>query len=147
MQRSDDNMKCHICGVEAEGKSFSNHLQKEHKISSKEYTKKYIYNNKVECLNCQKETRYVAFTFKKYCKDCSKIAMKKGGKKGGKSEAWNKGKTKEDDERIKGKSGKENSFYGKKHSQDTINKISLSKRLGNKEILERIFQRNDDFEI
>ena len=75
-------MKCIICGFEGTGKKFSNHLQKEHKISSKDYTLKFLYKNYNGCLNCGKETRYVAFTFKKYCKDCAKLGMKEGGSKG-----------------------------------------------------------------
>ena len=64
-------MKCQICGFEGEGKVFSNHLKKEHNLKSKDYTLKYLYNNN-SCLNCGKETRYVAFTFKKYCKNFKK---------------------------------------------------------------------------
>lgn len=140
-------MKCQICGFEGEGKVFSNHLKKEHNLKSKDYTLKYLYNNINSCLNCGKETRYVAFTFKKYCKDCAKIGMREGGRKGGKAESWNKGSTKETDSRIKGLSGEKNSFWGKKHSEETLNKISFTKRLGGKEVLERVFKRNKEFEI
>ena len=140
-------MKCYICGFEAEGKAFSNHLQREHKISSKEYTLKYLFKDYKGCLSCGAETRYVAFSFKKYCKNCSKLGMKEGGKKGGKSKAWNKGKTKETDSRIKGFSGKDNGFWGKNHSFETKNKISMTKQLGNVEVLKRVMSRNEDFEI
>lgn len=140
-------MKCIICDFEGEGKVFSNHVKKEHDLSSKDYTIKYIYKNKVGCLNCGDETRYVSFQFKKYCKACSKIGMSKGGMKGGKHESWNKGKTKETDSRIKSNSGKDNPFWGKKHNLETKNKISISKRLDNSEVFKRIFERNDSFEI
>ena len=140
-------MKCQLCDFEGEGKNFSNHLQKVHKLKSKEYTKQYICKDYNGCLNCGKETRYVAYTFKKYCKDCAKIGMSVGGRKGGKHEAWNKGKTKETDCRIKGNSGKDNPFWGKNHSEETLNRISLTKRLGGKEVLERILKRNKEFEI
>ena len=140
-------MKCQICDFEGEGKKFSNHLQKEHKLKSKDYTLKYICKDYAGCLNCGKETRYVAYTFKKYCKDCAKIGMSIGGKKGGQKESWNKGKTKETDSRIKGQTGKDNPFWGKKHSEETLNKISLTKRLGGKEVLERILKRSKEFEI
>ena len=140
-------MKCQLCDFEGEGKNFSNHLQKVHKLKSKEYTKQYICKDYNGCLNCGKETRYVAYTFKKYCKDCAKIGMSIGGRKGGKHEAWNKGKTKETDCRIKGNSGKDNPFWGKNHSEETLNRISLTKRLGGKEVLERILKRNKEFEI
>ncbi len=140
-------MKCIICGFEGTGKKFSNHLQKEHKISSKDYTRKFLYKNYNGCLNCGKETRYVAFTFKKYCKDCARLGMKEGGSKGGKAEAWNKGKTKETDSRIKGLSGEDNPFWGKSHSEAVKNRISMTKRLGGIDILERVMKRNDAFEI
>ena len=140
-------MKCQICDFEAEGKKFSNHLKKEHKLSGKDYTLTYIQKDYNGCLNCGKETRYVAFSFKKYCSNCSKIAMKEGGRKGGKAEAWNKGKTKETDARIKSLSGEKNGFWGKSHKEETKNRISMTKQLGSTEILNRIMQRNDDFEI
>ena len=140
-------MKCQLCDFEGEGKNFSNHLQKVHKLKSKEYTKQYICKDYNGCLKCGKETRYVAYTFKKYCKDCAKVGMSIGGRKGGKHEAWNKGKTKETDCRIKGNSGKDNPFWGKNHSEETLNRISLTKRLGGKEVLERILKRNKEFEI
>lgn len=109
-KRSNDNMKCQICDFEAEGKKFSNHLKKEHKLSGKDYTLTYIQKDYSGCLNCGKETRYVAFSFKKYCSNCSKIAMKEGGRRGGKAGAWNKGKTKETDVRIKSLSGEKTDF-------------------------------------
>lgn len=140
-------MKCCICEFEGTGKAFSNHLQKAHKISSKEYTRQYIQQDYKGCVNCGEETRYVAFSFKKYCKNCAKIGMKEGGKIGGKSEAWNKGKTKETDERIKGRAGKNNSFWGKKHTEETKNRISMTKQLGSVEVLQRLLDRNEEFEI
>lgn len=140
-------MKCIICEFEGEGKAFSNHLKKEHGLKSIDYTKKYLYNNNTGCENCGKETRYVAFTFKKYCKDCSKVAMKEGGRKGGKSEAWNKGLKKSEDSRIKSLSGEDNPFWGKNHTEETKNRISMTKRLGSVDVLNRILERNEDFEI
>ncbi len=140
-------MKCEICDYEGVGKDFSNHLQKVHKMKSKDYTKKYIYNNRVGCKVCGKETRYSAYKFKKYCKDCAKIGMIEGGKKGGKHEAWNKGKTYKEDNRIARQVGESNPFWNKKHKEETKNKISFTKRLGGKEILKRVFERNEEFEI
>lgn len=142
-------MKCKMnnCNFEGTGKDFSNHLKKEHSLKSKEYTRKYIYSNRVGCHNCGKETNYSSFKFKKYCKDCAKIAMKEGGRKGGKAQAWNKGKTHKDDSRILRRFGEDNHFYNKKHSEETLNKMSFAKRLGGKEILNRIFERNEEFEI
>jgi len=140
-------LKCVICEFVGEGKVFSNHLKKEHGLKSVDYTREYLYNNNVSCKSCGKETRYVAFTFKKYCKDCAKLGMKEGGKKGGRSEAWNKGLTKTNDSRVKGLSGKENPFWGKNHTEETKNRISMTKRLGSVDVLNRILERNDDFEI
>ena len=140
-------MICKICNFEAEGKQFSNHLQKVHKLKSKEYTKKHLYNDNIGCYSCGKETRYVAFQFKKYCSDCSKTGMREGGRKGGKSEAWNKGKTKEDDVRISSLKGKDNPFWGKKHKTETKNRISMTKQLGSVEVLKRLMERNEEFEI
>ena len=145
--KGSDNMKCQLCDFESEGKKFSNHLQKEHKLKSRDYTRAYICKDYNGCLNCGKETRYVAYAFKKYCKDCSKIGMSVGGKKGGHAKAWNKGKTKETDPRIKGMSGQDNPFWRKNHSIETLNKISFTKRLGGREVLERILKRNKEFEI
>ena len=142
-----DNMICEICNFKADGKLFSNHLRKVHKIKSKDYTREYLYNGIVGCCNCGKETRYVAYQFKKYCKDCAKIGMKEGGSRGGKAESWNKGKTKVDDSRIKSFFGKDNHFWGKKHKEETINRISFTKRLKSKDVLNRILLRNEDFEI
>ena len=140
-------MKCCICDFEGEGKKFSNHLQKEHKMSSRVYTKEYIQKEYDGCVVCGEETRYVAYAFKRYCRNCSHIGMKEGGRKGGKAEAWNKGKTKESDIRIKGLKGKDNSFWGKTHTEETKNRISMTKQLGSVEVLNRVMSRNKDFEI
>ncbi len=145
-------MSCLICNVELDGKKLSNHIKSEHKLSAEEYTIKHVYHGQQpKCLNCHNETRYVAFSYKEYCKDCSHIAMKNGGKKGGQAEAWNKGKTKDDDERLLKYSekmkGTNNPFYNKQHDEETKNRISLSKRLGNAEIIQRLIERNHDFEL
>ena len=145
-------MSCLICNIDLEGKKLSNHIKTNHGLNSEEYSIKYIYNNKKPiCLNCGNQTRYVAFSYKEYCKDCSHIAMKMGGKKGGKAEAWNKGKTKENDKRLlqysEKISGENNPFYNKHHNEEAKNRISLSKRLGNHELIQRIIERNVDFEL
>ena len=99
-----------------------------------DYTIEMLYNGvQPACAECQMETRYVSWSFKKYCKDHSHVAEREGGKKGGKSEAWNKGKTKETDSRLllqsRNMSGKGNHFHGKQHSAETIEKISATKRI------------------
>jgi hypothetical protein len=145
-------MSCLICHVDLDGKKLSNHIKSVHSLNSEEYTIKFLYNNiKPLCKNCGNQTRYVAFSFKEYCTDCSTIAMKEGGKKGGKAEAWNKGKTKEDDERLLKQSiqmsGEGNPFFNKKHEEETKNRISLKKRLGDTDLINRCIERNIDFEL
>lgn len=145
-------MKCNICNFEANGKKFSNHLKKEHKLKSKQYTIDYIYSGvKPSCIHCGNETRYVAFSFKKYCKNCSSIASKAGGRKGGKAIAWNKGLTKEIDERIKKQSEsmscEGNHFYGKTHTKETKRKISISKTLARLNLSLRTKQREKEFTL
>ena len=89
-------MTCLICNEKFDlGKQLSNHIKKMHNLDGKIYTIKYIQDDKQpQCLSCGNETRYTSFSFKKYCFDCSKIAMKEGGKSGGLFPSWNKGKTK-----------------------------------------------------
>lgn len=143
-------MICQICNYESSGKDFSNHVKREHGLSSKEYTITHIYNGfQPMCKNCGAETRYVAFNFKNYCKDCSKIASKVGGKKGGQSKAWNKGLTKESDERILKSSqnmlGSNNPFWGKRHSDETRKKISQTKLLNRIDLVSRVNDRAGEF--
>ena len=145
-------MSCLICNIQLDGKKLTNHIKSEHGLNSEEYTIRYFYNDlKPLCKNCGNQTRYVAFSFKEYCADCANIAMKEGGKKGGKADAWNKGKTKENDERLLKQSiqmsGEGNPFFNKKHEEETKNRISLKKRLGDTNLIERCVERNIDFEL
>jgi hypothetical protein len=129
-------MICKICNYESTGKDFSNHLQREHKLKSKLYTAKYIYKEQPMCELCGNETRYVAYKFKRFCKDCSKISSSITGAEGGKATAWNKGLTKETDERVKKQAedntGEGNPFYGKRHTLISRQKMSKTKKLRNK---------------
>jgi hypothetical protein len=146
---------CFICGYEAKGKQLTNHIRKEHGLTSIEYVIKHLYNeNRPVCayIDCNNETRYSAFKFKKYCQNHSKIAESEGGKVGGsKSEPWNKGLTKHEDDRLKIVSdkskGSNNPFYGKRHSKSTRKKISDTKRIAKKELLERIDHRSTEFRL
>lgn len=147
-------MKCQICYKVFENgpRSFSSHLQKTHKISSYDYTVKYIFNGlRPSCKLCESETRYISYSFKNYCKKHSKEAMKAAGKKGGRATAWNKGKTKYDDKRILAQSllmsGDKNHFHGKSHSTKTIENISKSKTLTKEEYNRRIKSRSEEFEV
>lgn len=136
--------KCLICKEKFESKkALTTHIQVTHKMKSKEYTIKHIYGEKQPmCKECGAETRYVSLTFKEYCKEHSKLAMKKGGKKGGKAEAWSKGKTKKDDPRLmeysKRYSGKGNPFYGKKHTKASKRKMKRNSLLSESEFQKRI---------
>jgi hypothetical protein len=122
------NMVCEMCGmIEDDLKKFSNHLNSVHKLSSIEYTVKFLYNGfKHVCLKCGVETRYVSFEFKEYCKEHAKIKMSKAGRVGGLAPAWNRNKTKLTDERIarhaERVTGPGNHFWGKKHKEE-INRI------------------------
>jgi len=145
-------MKCQICSYESKGKDFANHVKREHSLSSKEYTVKYLYSGtQPMCYNCGSETRYVAFEFKKYCKNCSRVASRLGGKKGGKASAWNKGLTKETDSRVLKLSekltGEKNPFWGRRHSDKTRKRISQTKLLNRLDISSRIDERQGEFEL
>lgn len=134
---------CKICQKEFEnGKRLSNHLKDNHKLSSEEYTIKYLCQEIPKCPICGMTPRYVGFTFKKYCTEHSHSAMSEGGKKGGRAEAWNKGKTKESDERLLKQSinnlGENNHFFGKHHDRETLEKLKLIKRVSQEEYEKRI---------
>jgi len=144
-------MICNLCNYESSGKDFSNHLQREHKLKSREYTIKHIYKIQPHCESCGSETRYVAFKFKRFCKGCSKIASSVSGKEGGKATAWNKGKTKETDTRLKKQatkmSGEGNPFYGRQHSIETRQRISNTKTLNRITLQSRVSERSKEFNL
>ena len=146
-------MNCKLCNFSHENlKRFSDHLRSEHHLTSEQYTVKVFHDGiKPICQECGSDTRYVSFSFKKYCKEHSKLAMTEGGKIGGKAEAWNRGLTKETDIRIADlslkMSGKGNPFYGKSHSLETIQKISLNKTLESTTLIERILERQGEFNL
>lgn len=142
-------MDCLECGLNfLTGKNLSNHLKRDHQIDGMTYAIKHIYSgSRPMCLSCNLETRYSSYQFKKYCQSCSTIAMKNGGAKGGRSPAWNKGKTKENDSRLADQSskisGENNPFFGKRHSQETLRSISLKKRISKGEFYSRLEKRSD----
>jgi very-short-patch-repair endonuclease len=126
--------RCQACDHEASGKKLTNHIRREHGLKSIDYAVKYLYGGaRPKCLSCGGDTRYVAFTFKKYCKDCRDVAASEAGRRGGKTPAWNRGLTKETDPRLLAQSlkvsGENNHFYGKNHTQETRDKISKTKTL------------------
>jgi len=100
---------CKICNLQLNNnRSLATHIQITHGIETRDYTIKYLYNSIVPVCkheNCNNEPRYVGFSFHEYCKEHAEVAMSIGGKIGAsitnKDGAWNKGLTKETDERIK----------------------------------------------
>jgi len=133
-------------------RALATHLQLEHNLTSEQYTVKHLYGgNYPICPACGERTRYVSFSFKEYCKKHANMAMKKGGKVGGKSEAWNKGKTKKDDKRLMQQSilsrGSRNPFYGKQHTDETKKSISQQKLITEEEYNNRINSRKNEFEV
>jgi hypothetical protein len=146
-------MKCAVCDhVEDDLKRFSNHVNSAHKISSENYTIDFLCGGvKPTCAECGDEVRYVSFSYKTYCKKHAKLAMKEAGARGGRAPAWNRGRTKHDDERLlsysQRVSGQGNHFYGHRHTSDVIEKISLSKLLRNTDIIERISERASEFKL
>jgi len=98
-------------------------------------------------LECGEPTRYCTYDFKDYCKKHSSIAESRGGTKGGKAQAWNKGKTINTDSRIEKSTfpGKLNPFYGKKHT-DAAKKSNADKhRLSLEEFSNRVNSKPDRF--
>jgi hypothetical protein len=80
-------MKCKLCSFESDNKrQFATHLQRKHRISSKEYTIKHILGGMPGlCPVCGEETRYVSFGFKKYCKNHASVAESEMGRIGGRA--------------------------------------------------------------
>lgn len=148
-----DHTICQVCNMSfnhlpTPGKKLSQHLKKAHDMTAEEYTVKYLHNGQNQtCLICNKVPRFASFSFKKFCKDHAKEAEVAGGKKGGKSPAWNKGKTAKDDLRIKQQAkkmlGEKNPFFGKKHTLSTRLSIASSKTLTEDEFFNRIASRCD----
>ena len=147
---TSNQTNCKICNIEATGKKLSNHIQKVHSLTSMQYTVDYLLNRQQPmCLECGNETRYSSFSFKKYCTLHSSLAESQGGRIGGHSSSWNKGKTKETDSRIakvaESMCKSDNHFFGKKHTQGSRDKISLTKLLSNESLQSRLDRRDCDF--
>lgn len=146
-------MICAACGHEEEDlKKFSNHINSSHKMSSQDYTIKFLCGGvRPGCLECGEKVRYVSFSYKTYCKEHGTLAMKEAGARGGRAPAWNRGKTKCDDERLlrhsKKVSGENNHFYGRQHTPDVIKKISINKLLRNTDLFDRISERENEFRL
>jgi hypothetical protein len=142
---------CDVCGLPySTERSLASHLQTAHKLSTESYTIRYKgFTGCCGVSGCEEKTRYESFSFKKYCKRHSTLAEREGGAVGGKAAAWNKGKTKYDDERIMHQSvmvtGENNHFFGKEHTEETIGKLSTKKKLTIEEIHNRLKTREGEF--
>ena len=141
---------CKGCGYKSRTmKGVTSHATAVHKLSAPEYTVKYLYNNihpVCQKEGCNSKTRYSQLSFKRFCTDHAKYASSLAGKKGGKSQAWNRGKTKETDNRVLAQSikmlGEGNPFFGKTHTHESINQMSASKRLDLSDVVSRISYKN-----
>lgn len=141
------DVKCLVCGNDFfHNKKLSEHIKKIHKISPQEYYVKYFHDNVTpSCVVCGGETRYVSLSegYKKYCHAHQNLAMREAGRVGGRIKTqWNKGKSKENDERLlklaKRMSGENNPFFGKNHSDEAKRKNADARRLHFSEVLARI---------
>jgi len=135
-------------------KALTTHAQQMHKLSAIEYTVQVIYNG-IRPLcghhDCDETTRYTRLSFKPFCANHARDGYKRGGAKGGKARAWNKGLTKETDDRIKqqalANSGEKNSFFGKTHSDEIKEQIAVKKRLSWDEVQGRITMRHKNLSV
>ena len=146
-------MDCALCGFKHDNlKRFSDHLRSAHTLNSEQYTIRALHNGiRPVCAECGSATRYTTFAFKEFCSSHAKLAMKLGGKKGGRAEAWNKGQTKDSDARLasyaSNVTGSGNHFYGRQHTQETLRKISDSKTLVASSIEQRLSERGGEFRL
>lgn len=152
---SSESVDCRICNVLfTHYKKLSEHLKKEHQINPDEYYVRYYLDSvRPRCSVCDLEPRYVSLSkgFKKNCKEHARLSMSQGGIQGGHAPAWNKGKTKESDERVREFSvkfsGVNNPFYGKKHSDVTKLKNAAAHRLQFSEVIRRINEINPAIKV
>ena len=149
------HFKCAECEFETDRmKSLTSHVKSAHGLAAPQYTIKHIYGGirpVCEEVSCSNTPRYVQMKFKTFCEDHARLAYIRGGKKGGKADAWNRGLTKETDERIKIQAenarGVGNPFFGKSHNADTLQKISDTKRLDWEEVNRRVRFRHSALRI
>ena len=118
-------------------------------MSSREYTVGVVCGGiEPRCQECGSETRYIGFSFKRFCKRHASLGFAAGGRVGGmKKKTWNKGKTKIDDQIIARMAasfvGSGNPFFGRQHSEATKSSISETKKLSIDELSSRITARQD----
>lgn len=140
---------CLECGVIfPHAKKLSEHFKKAHKMSPIDYCIKHSYDNvRPLCITCGGETRFVCFTdgFKRYCSEHRKDAEAAGGHVGGHiKKQWNKGKTKDTDERLAvhalKMTGSGNHFFGKKHTEESNQRNADAHRLPFDAVVSRIIE-------
>lgn len=142
---------CAICGETFDfQKKLTNHISKEHKLKSLDYTIKHLYNGKrPSCPVCDSETKYVSLGFKKYCIAHANVAMKEAGRIGGTmKKTWSKNRTKDNHLTLKefsdNHSGEGNPFFGKRHPEELQKKITEKLRLPFDEVLRRVTATTPD---
>src|SRR3990167_2573930 len=135
-------------------KKLSTHTRHFHGLTSKQYTIKHFHEGvEPRCPVCGVAPRFVSLgIYKTHCKEHAKEAMSIAGKTGGKiKKQWNKGQTKETDERVAAlalkQTGEGNHFFGKKHTSETIEHLRRKQTLSQEEVLRRIALRSDEFEF
>ena len=78
---------CKACGAPATSpKGLATHIQFAHKISAEQYTVKHILGENLpgcKSPGCTNRPRYVAFSFREFCKDHKRLAESEAGKRGG----------------------------------------------------------------
>lgn len=153
---SDPNLlTCKVCNQQCESKmALPSHIFGVHKIKFEEYLVKFYLNGvRPTCHTCGAITLYKRgkYKFSKYCpahiKD-SQVDWSKQNGFGAKMDAgWKKGLTKETNASILAQSekmiGKNNPFYGKKLSSETILNLSESRKEITRISLEEYEQRKN----
>jgi len=139
--------KCKACNKVLDSvPELVRHIMTDHKMTTEAYTVKYLYDGKRPvCPECGKTTRYVQFQFRTYCKEHANLARAKSCKEVGKLPSWNKGQTKETNEILRKQAesfkGEGNHFFGKHHSEETIEKLRNQKLLTEEEYYARTLTR------
>ena len=124
-----DEICCVLCATNFNSRSskmsalklLGYHVKSIHGMSALQYTIEALHKGiqpKCSCEGCEEFTRYVSFSFKRYCKTHSFMAESEAGHIGGKNKkTWNRGQTKHTNEIIarqaSEQTGEGNAFFGK----------------------------------
>jgi hypothetical protein len=139
---SSETVTCKVCNETFDHyKRFSIHIKKHHQLSPEQYYITHELSGEApRCQECSNTPRFVSLRdgFKKFCHQHANLACSLAGSLGGKNKhTWNKDKVHKEDSRIEIRSGEQNSFFGRKHSDESIEKISKKKRLSFDEVQTR----------